>query len=140
MIVYGKDRKLQVRSEVWGGKGDTYQRDMLSEELGERPAHYKLMTEIEYPPGSELGYHQHVGTSEIYYIIEGDAIYNDNGTEVELHAGDTAICPDGSWHAIKMSAISPCGFWRPSSTPDGMKKQGWQRCSAPCFLCRKGNI
>ena len=67
MIVYGKDRKLQVRSEVWGGKGDTYQRDMLSEELGERPAHYKLMTEIEYPPGSELGYHQHVGTSPLFF-------------------------------------------------------------------------
>ena len=110
MIVYGKDRKLQVRSEVWGGKGDTYQRDMLSEELGERPAHYKLMTEIEYPPGSELGYHQHVGTSEIYYIIEGDALYNDNGTEVALHAGDTAICPDGSWHAIKNVSDKPMRF------------------------------
>ena len=110
MIVYGKDRKLQVRSEVWGGKGDTYQRDMLSEELDERPAHYKLMTEIEYPPGSELGYHQHVGTSEIYYIIEGEAIYNDNGTEVELHAGDTAICPDGSWHAIKNVSDKPMRF------------------------------
>ena len=51
-----------------------------------------------------------MGTSEIYYIIEGDAIYNDNGTEVALHAGDTAICPDGSWHAIKNVSDKPMRF------------------------------
>ena len=44
--------------------------------------------------------HQHVGDMEVYHILKGQRRYDDNGTEVMLHAGDTAVCPDGEWHAV----------------------------------------
>ena len=33
-------------------------------------------------------------------VLKGQCRYDDNGTEVMLHAGDTAVCPDGEWHAV----------------------------------------
>ena len=34
------------------------------------------------------------------YKRQGQCRYDDNGTEVMLQAGDTAVCPDGEWHAV----------------------------------------
>ena len=52
-------------------------------------------------PGSEVGFHLHEGEMESYYIISGKALYNDNGTLVELAAGDVTYTPSGESHGIK---------------------------------------
>ena len=33
-------------------------------------------------------------------MIRGQAIYNDDGNEYVIHAGDTVICKDGQSHAM----------------------------------------
>ncbi|MBO6046415.1 MAG: cupin domain-containing protein, partial [Erysipelotrichaceae bacterium] len=33
-------------------------------------------------------------------ILKGTAVYNDNGTFVEVSAGDVTICPEGTKHGI----------------------------------------
>ncbi len=48
-----------------------------------------------------VGYHQHTGDMEIYTMVSGRALFNDNGTEVILEVGDTAITYDGESHSIK---------------------------------------
>ena len=35
-----------------------------------------------------VGYHVHNGDGEIYYILKGEAEYNDNGTIVTVKAGE----------------------------------------------------
>ena len=52
-------------------------------------------------PGEEVEFHIHEGESESYYIISGSAMYNDNGDEVELAAGDATFTPSGTGHGIK---------------------------------------
>ncbi len=52
------------------------------------------------PPGCSIGYHQHVGDFETYYILSGVADINDNGREDVLHPGDVLVCKDGDWHSI----------------------------------------
>ena len=52
-------------------------------------------------PGADVGYHQHVGEIEFYYILSGNAVYNDNGKEHYLTAGDLTYTPDGESHGIK---------------------------------------
>jgi len=101
MIVYAKDRIAQRKENLRGGRGVSYLRDMIVAGSEEAPGNYQLFTEVEYLPGTYVGNHQHVGNSEVYYILEGIALYNDNGTEVELRPGDTSICKDGEYHAIK---------------------------------------
>lgn len=52
-------------------------------------------------PGEEVEYHIHTGETEIYYILSGKALYDDNGEKIELDVGDVTFTPDGSGHGIK---------------------------------------
>ena len=110
MIVYKNDRETQHRENVRGGHGMTHQQDMLTDASPFAPGGYQLLTEIVHEPGTQVGFHMHEGNSEVYYILEGTALYNDNGTEVTLHAGDTAICRDGEGHAIGNPTDQPMRF------------------------------
>lgn len=53
------------------------------------------------PVGGSIGYHQHVGDFEIYYILKGRALVNDNGDEAVLEAGDMMHCKEGGYHSIE---------------------------------------
>ena len=53
------------------------------------------------PPGGSIGYHQHTGEYEIYYILEGTAKVVDDGEERILCPGDMMQCRDGSSHSIE---------------------------------------
>ncbi len=60
----------------------------------------RLFAKITIKPGCSIGWHVHEGESEIFYIIEGTAEYNDNGETRTVTAGDSTICPAGSGHGI----------------------------------------
>lgn len=51
-------------------------------------------------PGEQVGFHEHVGESEMYYIISGKGLYNDNGIEVEISEGAVTLTPSGESHAL----------------------------------------
>ncbi len=52
-------------------------------------------------PGEEVEFHIHEGECEYYYIISGNALYNDNGSLVEIKPGTATYTPSGSGHGIK---------------------------------------
>ena len=87
-----------VRTHAAGGMGDVCRANLLSNVQ----IHDKCSTfaRITIKPGCSLGYHQHKGNSETYYILKGKGIYNNNGTEVEVGPGTTTFCPDGEFHAL----------------------------------------
>ena len=58
----------------------------------------RLFARMTLTPGTGIGYHVHENDSEIFYILEGTAEYNDNGTLTEVHAGDVTLCPAGTGH------------------------------------------
>ena len=47
-----------------------------------------------------MGNHKHNGEIEIYYILEGEGMYNDNGVEAPVKAGDVTVCNDGESHGL----------------------------------------
>lgn len=51
-------------------------------------------------PGCAVGYHTHKGEQEIYLILEGQGMYNDNGVEVAVGPGDVTLCRDGEGHGL----------------------------------------
>lgn len=51
--------------------------------------------------GGEVEFHIHEGEFESYYIISGKGLYNDNGTEIEVHPGTVTFTPSGEGHGIK---------------------------------------
>ena len=89
---------IEVRKNAAGGKGEVSLEHLLSkEQMRDKCSTFARIT---IKPGSTLGYHQHQGNSEAYFILQGKGIYNNNGTEVEVGPGTTTFCPDGEYHAL----------------------------------------
>ena len=74
---------------------------ILDDELGNKCGLYARVT---IPAGSVLGYHEHHGNGESYYILSGRALYNDNGVTREIGPGDSTWTPDGTGHGVDNSA------------------------------------
>lgn len=82
-----------------GGKGHV----LIKSILGEKELNGKcgLYSEVTIEPGCSLGYHEHHGESETYYILSGKGEYNDNGTVREVRTGDVTYTPDGCGHGME---------------------------------------
>lgn len=99
MISKKNSRTVDVRTSAEGGKG-SISMDKLNNEVI-KPSKVRKLAHAKLEPGSSVGYHVHYGESETFYILSGKALYNDNGTEIELSAGDVTFTPDGEGHSIE---------------------------------------
>ena len=80
------------------GKGEIKIERILDEaEYGDKCGLYAKVT---IPAGSALGYHEHHGEGESYFILSGSGEYNDNGTTRTVKPGDTTWTPSGSGHGL----------------------------------------
>lgn len=106
MIRRNEERIIDRRENHMGGKGNLTIRHILNtnEELYDKGRTF-CHTVLE--PGASIGYHQHNGEFETYYILSGTAKLCDNGEDVILHAGDVAYTPDGSYHGIENIGDEP---------------------------------
>ena len=59
-----------------------------------------LYAEVTMEKGTELGFNRNYGESETYYILSGEADYNDNGTVRPVRAGDVTYTPSGKGHGL----------------------------------------
>ena len=107
MIIYAKDRKPVLEKNVLGGQGTETEWAVFDYKAVDAPKNCSLFMEVEYPPGTGTGYHQHHGAGEIYYILSGKGRYNDNGTEVILGPGDSAVSYDGQSHCMTNDGPAP---------------------------------
>ena len=79
-----------------GGKGNMKMEKILSvEEMKDKCG---LFARVTLHPGDVLGYHEHHGNNECYFILSGEGEYDDNGTKRMVRAGDVTWTPDGSGH------------------------------------------
>lgn len=82
-----------------GGKGTGELHIAMDSEALEGRA--EAMTLIILHPGSSIGYHQHVGTMEVYYVLSGEGIFTCNGDPQPIHAGQAGSIRPGDWHGIE---------------------------------------
>ena len=82
-----------------GGKGEITIAKVLSPT--ELDGKADMFAKVTIPPGCSIGVHEHHGNTETYHILQGKALYNDNGNEVEIGVGTTTFCPDGEKHGIE---------------------------------------
>ena len=83
------------------GVGEVLIEKILDEELADKCGLYARVT---IPAGSVLGYHEHLGNAESYFVLSGKAVYDDNGVKRTIKAGDSTWTPDGSGHGVDNSA------------------------------------
>ena len=84
-----------------GGKGKMKIEKVLSEtELKDKCGLYARVT---LPPGATLGYHEHHGNGESYFVLSGEGVYDDNGKKRIVRAGESTWTPNGSGHGFDNS-------------------------------------
>ena len=104
-----KSERQSIKAEnVAGGAGYILKEELIKgEQLG---AYCKMFNEVMLKPGCEIGYHEHHGETETYYVLSGSATYIDNDKEYEIKAGDVTFCKDGDGHGIKNHGTEPIIF------------------------------
>ena len=102
------ERKIAKKEQVKGGAGHVLMEALLNEE--ERGEHCRIFSQVTIEPGCELGYHEHHGETETYYVLSGSATYMDNDKEYEIKTGDVTFCKDGDGHGIKNHGTEPIVF------------------------------
>ena len=100
--------RTETIKNMCGGDGEVIIRHILGEK--ELNGKCGLYAQVTINPGSSLGYHEHWGESETYYIISGEAEYNDNGTPRPVRAGDMTYTPSGCGHALRPTGDQPVVF------------------------------
>lgn len=99
MIKKFDDFNTELRDNMRGGDGTVIVSSFVSaEELNNKG---RLFGKIVLKPGCGIGYHIHETDSELFYIIKGTAVYDDNGTKTTVSAGEVTLTPAGTGHSIK---------------------------------------
>jgi quercetin dioxygenase-like cupin family protein len=67
--------------------------------LSETP--YSSISVVGWEPGQVSPIHSHPDADEIYYILEGEGLFNDGRREVKLGPGATVVFPAGEVHRVQ---------------------------------------
>lgn len=102
------ETKTEKIDAMCGGKGQI----IIKHILGEKELNGKcnLYAEVTIPPNCSLGYHEHHGESETYYILSGEGIYNDQGKMHPVKPGCVTYTGSGSGHALENSGDKDLKF------------------------------
>lgn len=98
MIRRKEEMEIAQREHVKEGKGTIISQTILRPEQMLGKAYLCSLNTL--PPNTSIGKHLHLPDAEIYYIIEGEAVVDDNGEEKVLKAGDVMFTANGETHSI----------------------------------------
>jgi mannose-6-phosphate isomerase-like protein (cupin superfamily) len=99
MIKRSSELKSVVFPKRFGGQGEIKITNLL--EIDQMQGKGRLFARNLLTPGSSLGWHQHKGDSEAYYILSGEGAVDDNGSKVQVSAGDVVFTAEGESHSIE---------------------------------------
>ena len=99
MIKRAEERSVTVKEAMRGGPGSVILTEIADQDTMFGKA--RLFKVITLKPGCGIGYHEHSGECEIFYIMKGRAVYNDDGNELEVCPGDVTVVEDGHGHGIR---------------------------------------
>ena len=92
------EREVVKAVGAYGGAGYMLKEALITaEQMGE---HCTMFHKVTIPVGCALGYHEHHGNTEAYYMLTGKGLYLDNDKEYEIEAGDVVFCEEGNGHGL----------------------------------------
>jgi len=99
MITNVKNLNTEISTNRFGGKGEVHSTQLLAKEhfLGKG----RLFAHNKIKPGASLGQHQHNGDFEVFYVLRGEGIVDDNGSKSPIKAGDVILTKNGESHALE---------------------------------------
>lgn len=108
MIKRASELTTDVFPNRFGGKGDFKVTKVL--ELDQLQGKGRLFARNILEPGSSLGWHQHTGDIEAYYIIAGEGTVDDNGAKTVVKKGDVVFTNNGEFHSIENTGAATLEF------------------------------
>ena len=98
MITTASEHQVDKVEQMAGGKG----RVIIERLLGEKELDGKcgLYAKVTIEPNCTLGFHEHHGETETYYILSGEGSYSDGEKSYPVKAGDVTFCEDGGTHGL----------------------------------------
>lgn len=89
------------------GKAEVHHIITKEEFLG----HGRMYAKVVLKPHSTVGYHQHIGETEPYYILKGKGTFIDNdGGRIEVGAGDVCVIEVGHSHSLENNSEEDLEF------------------------------
>ena len=85
--------------EPFNGKGKSHADKLM--EGDEFTGAGRLYNIVTFPPKCSIGYHQHIGESETYYVLKGKGMFNDDGEMKEVGVGDVMYTGPGFSHGLE---------------------------------------
>lgn len=99
MIRKAQDCQSEQRPAMKGGPGTvTMEHFFKKDEFG--GTHVRVCSKLVIPPGVGIGLHQHLTEDEVYVVLKGRGIVNDNGVSAEIGPGDAVLTGKGESHAV----------------------------------------
>jgi mannose-6-phosphate isomerase-like protein (cupin superfamily) len=105
MIRQNKDMIKEVREKMRDGDGKVEIVHVFKKE--ELKGKARLFARIILRKGCSIGFHTHENEEEIYYILSGKALIDDNGTTCEALPGDAVLTGNGAGHSIRNEQDEP---------------------------------
>ena len=104
MIKKSSEMEKDIREQMRGGKGSVEISHIFKQD--ELNGKCRLFARITLNKGCSIGLHEHNNEEEIFYILKGKALVEDNGLKQELSAGD-AVLTGGASHSIENIGDEP---------------------------------
>jgi mannose-6-phosphate isomerase-like protein (cupin superfamily) len=96
---------LDIREQMRDGKGEVEILHIFKKD--ELKGKARLLARITLKKGCSIGYHEHHGEEEIFYIIKGRGVVQDNDEERPVGPGDAVLTGAGSGHSIRNDEDDP---------------------------------
>ncbi|KJS88176.1 MAG: cupin [Peptococcaceae bacterium BICA1-8] len=110
MIKKSADLKREVVQSLKGGNGAVEMVHLLEADKNEFNGKGRLFARNTLKPGASIGFHQHEGDAEAYYILSGEGTVNDNGTIKVVQTGDVVYTSHGESHSFENTGTTDLEF------------------------------
>ncbi len=105
MITRTGEMQAENRENMRGGQGSVKLEHWFKpEDFG---AKVRLCTRMTLAPGSSIGSHTHTGEDEIYLVLAGSGLIQENGAWVPISAGDAILTGKGGTHGVENNGAEP---------------------------------
>ena len=95
----------EVRQNMRGGKGSVTVENFWGK--GELKAKTRLFAKLTIEPGSGIGFHEHLNEEEVYIVLRGQGVIEENGEKIPVSVGDSILTGHGGNHAVEAVGSEP---------------------------------
>lgn len=100
-----------TREHMRDGRGTVTIHDVLTKEEMTEAGIGRLYSRMVLPPGASIGFHEHSGETEPFYILKGEGDFIDNDhIKTHVTAGDVCLIKPGEGHSIENNGDSDLEF------------------------------